>query len=116
MGAQGAGVDALFDLRSSGQPPGAWATLAAHGALGGASLDYSVQLAARDTLGVQCHDKTVTRTAGQPMQQTAVLAWDSPCHCFVARVRASLDACGAPHVGFDIDLSKILQGASGGGG
>jgi LPS-assembly protein len=116
VGAQGAGVDALFDLGSSGLPPGASATLGAHGALGGASLDYTVQLAARDTLGVQCHDRTVTRMAGQPVQQTAVLAWDSPCHCFVARVRASLDACGAPHVGFDIDLSKILQGASGGGG
>ena len=116
LGAQGAGVDALFDLSPSTLPPGASYTLGAHGVLGGASLDYSVQLAARRTLGVQCHDGTVDRNTGQPMQQNAILSWDSPCHCFVARLRAGVDACGSPHLGFDLDLSRILQGAGGGGG
>jgi len=60
--------------------------------------------------------RTLTVGAGRVTQQTAVLTWDSPCHCFVARVRASLDACGDPSLGFDVDLSKILQGAARKGG
>ena len=115
MGAQGAGVDALFDLAPSALPPGASYTLGAHGVLGGASLDYSVQLAARATPGVQCHDRVTTLEAGHPLGQTALLAWDSPCHCFVIQVRATANACGQPGFGFDLDLSKILQGAGGGG-
>lgn len=112
VGADNAGVDALFDLRPSGAAPDAWYTLGARGVLGGAALDYSVKLAARDVPAVQCSNhETKSLHAGQPVEQTAILTWDSPCHCFVARVRTSLDACGKPSLGIDVDLSKMLQGA-----
>jgi len=114
VGAEGAGIDALFDLRPSGAAPDAWINAGARGVLGGASLDYAIRLAARDLppSSVPCTSgRTKSLSAGGVAQQDAVLAWDSPCHCFVARAHATMDACGDPSLGFEVDLSKILQGA-----
>lgn len=118
VGAEGAGVDALFDLRSSGAAPDGWFNAGARVVLGGASLDYAMKLAGREVPGVVlcANGRTRTLRAGGLAQQTAVLTWDSPCHCFVARVRGSFDACGDPSLGFEVDLSKMLQGAARKGG
>ena len=51
VGAEGAGVDALFDLRPSGTPPDAWFNAGARAGLRGASLDYAIKLAGRDYPG-----------------------------------------------------------------
>jgi len=116
VGAQAAGVDALFDLRPTGTPPDATIDAGARATLGGAALDYDAKLVAREYPAIQCSNgRTRSMGALRPSQQTAVLSWDSPCHCFVARVRASLDACGVPSLGFDVDLSRILQGGPGRG-
>jgi LPS-assembly protein len=117
VGAEGAGVDALFDLRSSGAPPDAYVNAGARGVLGGAALDYAIKLTAREYPAIQCSsNRTVSLPPGRVVEQTAILTWDSPCHCFVARVRATLDACGDPSLGFSVDLSKILQGGARKGG
>jgi LPS-assembly protein len=119
VGAEGAGVDELFDLRPSGAWPDAWYSVGARVGLGGAGLDYTARFAARDmpSGSTTCTSgQRRTLHAGDVGGQTAVLTWDSPCHCFVARVLASLDACGDPSLGFDVDLSKILQGAARKGG
>jgi LPS-assembly protein len=112
VGRQNAGVDALFDLRSAGVPPDAWWRGGARVVLGGASLEYAIRLTAREYPNLQCTNGTVTTNhldAGRPYEQTGVLAWDSPCHCFVARLRATRDACDNMTYGFDLDLSKMLQ-------
>ena len=117
VGAQGAGVDALFDLRPSGTSPDAWMNASARVTLGGAAIDYNIKLAGRENPAVRCSNGRIqTLAVGRPAQQTAVLTWDSPCHCFTARIGASLDACDDTSLSFDVDLSKILQGASKKGG
>jgi LPS-assembly protein len=115
VGAEGAGVDALFDLRPSGAQPDANYNLGARVGWGGASLDYALQLAAREKPKgmIQCANGEQRRLEEFGVsQQTAMLTWDSPCHCFLARVTASFNACGDPSLGFQVDLSKILQGAA----
>jgi LPS-assembly protein len=116
VGVQGAGVDALFDLRSNGLSPDASCTLGARAVLGGATLDYRIKLAARYLPSVGTGGNgTVAREAGRPLEQVASLAWDSPCHCFVARAVATLDAQSRPSFRLDVDLSRMLQGAGGKG-
>lgn len=114
IGAQGAGVDALFDLRPSNAPPDAWYRAGLRLMLGGAALDYEVKLTARDYPTVACSggESRMDVPAGRPVEQNAVLGWDSPCRCFTVRVRASRDACDNMTYGLDVDLSKILQGAA----
>ncbi len=115
VGAQGAGVDALFDLRPSGAPPEAWYRVGARLALGGAAFDYDAKITAREYPAYRCGGGETTPRAvpaGRIVEQAAAVAWDSPCQCFTVRVRASRDACDNMTYGLDVDLSKILQGAA----
>ncbi|HYD41963.1 MAG TPA: LPS-assembly protein LptD [Anaeromyxobacter sp.] len=114
VGAQGAGVDALFDLRPSTAPPEAWYRAGARLVLGGAALEYELKLTARHTPTVSCRggESRADVDAGEIVDQRAAVAWDSPCRCFTVRVRASRDACDNMTYGLDVDLSKILQGAA----
>jgi len=119
VGAQAAGVDALFELRSTGSPPDAWYGAGAKVPIGTAALDYSVRLTARQYPSVQCANSGATRNGvgtGHVYLQTAVFTWDSPCHCLNAFVRASLDLCDDLSFAFGVDLSKIFQGAARHGG
>jgi LPS-assembly protein len=114
VGAQGAGVDALFDLRSSGAAPDAWYRAGARLALGASALEYEVRLTARAVPTIGCAAGRV-ETSVPPLrvvEQNAALVWDSPCHCFTARVSAGQDLCGNMTYGFSLDLSKIFQGAA----
>ena len=111
VGAQAAGVDALFDLRPGTEGAAALSTLGARAVWSGAHLGYEVQLAVRRT-DVKCANGSVhTRDAGEITQQTGSLVWSSPCRCFTAGVKASLDACGGFSNSVTLDLSQLLQGA-----
>jgi LPS-assembly protein len=115
VGAQGAGVDALFDLRPSTAPPEAWYRAGARLVLGGAALEYDAKITAREYPAYRCGGGETTPralSAGRIVEQAAAVAWDSPCQCFTVRVRASRDACDNMAYGLDVDLSKILQGAA----
>jgi LPS-assembly protein len=111
VGAQGAGVDALFDFHSNRSNPYGAYTFEAKWILGGATIDYKVQLAARYLPSVATSENlAVPKDALGSLQQVLTLSWDSPCHCLVARARVALDAQNQPSYFFDLDLSKMLQG------
>jgi LPS-assembly protein len=114
VGAQGAGIDALFDLRPSSAQPDAWYRAGARVVLGGASLEYEVKLTAREYPIVSCRggESRTGVEAGTPVEQVAAVGWDSPCKCFTIRFHTSRDACDNMTYGLDMDLSKILQGAA----
>ena len=118
VGAQAAGVDALFDLHSTGTPPDAWYNVGAKVPIATAVLDYSARLAARQYPSVQCANSGATRSVdpGHIYLQTATFTWDSPCHCLNAFVSASRDVCDDLSFNFGVDLSKIFQGAARKGG
>jgi LPS-assembly protein len=114
VGAQNAGVDALFDLRPSGAPPEAWYRGGARLVLGAARLDYEARLTARTVPTLQCGAGS-THTKVKPLRvvdQKAELVWDSPCHCFTASVSVGEDICGSWSYGLSIDLSKAFQGGA----
>lgn len=114
VGAQGAGVDALFDLRPSTAAPEAWYHAGARVMLGAATLDYAVRLTAREVPSLQCGAGNVKENvkALRPVQQDVVLVWDSPCHCFTVRLNAGQDLCGSLTYGLSVDLSKVFQGGA----
>ncbi len=114
IGAQGAGVDALFDLRPSSAPPDAWYRVGARLVLGGAALEYDLKLTAREYPTYRCSGSEARGPipARRPVEQGAALSWDSPCRCFTVRLRASRDACDNMTYGLDVDLSRMLRGAA----
>jgi LPS-assembly protein len=115
VGAQGAGVDALFDLRSTGAAPDAYYSARAHLVLTtSAALDYDVRVTARTVPVIGCGAGNTKQNvdAFRVTEQQAALVWDSPCHCFTARVNVGDNICGDLTYGVSVDLSRIFQGAA----
>jgi LPS-assembly protein len=111
VGAQAAGVDALFDLRPGTQSAAATLNLSGKTRLDAANISYVAALAARRT-DLPCGGGTIShRDVGGMEKQTAEVVWDSPCHCFAAGVKVTYDACGTFGYGLQLDLSRLMQGA-----
>lgn len=106
-GRLGAGVDALFDARAAAIEALAAGSLAAKLRFGPATLGYEVLLPVRTAVVGGCQGTgTRTATAWELQQQTGSVEWDSPCHCFRARVAVRLNACGDVSYSVGLDLGR----------
>jgi LPS-assembly protein len=102
-----AGVDDLFDPRPAGAEALASATLAGRVRLGSATVGYDVLLPARTSAVPACvGDGTRLANAWEIQQQVGSMEWDSPCHCFRARVSVALTSCGELRYSGTIDLGR----------
>ena len=54
-------------------------------------------------------DSTRLANAWELQQQTGSIEWDSPCHCFRARVAVRLNACGELGGSFTVDLGAAAM-------
>lgn len=105
-----AGVDSLFDLRSAAVDATAQGSAGARVTLGGASVGYDALFTVRPIEVGRCSGAGLRRLdAGQVQQHAGSLTWDSPCHCFLARVMVRITDCGEASYSATIDLSRIRE-------
>ena len=103
-----AGVDSLFDLRPAALDATAQGSAGARVAFGGATLGYDALFTVRPIEVGRCSGAGTRRLeAGQVQQHAGSLTWDSPCHCFLARVLVRITDCGEASYSATIDLSRV---------
>ncbi|BDG06168.1 LPS-assembly protein LptD [Anaeromyxobacter oryzae] len=107
-----AGVDPLFDLRTAPIDAIASGTFGARVVLGAGTVGYDALLPARAQDVQQCSGGGATRRVApwQIQQHTGSFVWDSPCHCFLARLAVTVNDCGGLHYAASLDLSRLAEG------
>lgn len=110
-----AGLDPLFDVRSTGLDASATANLAVRANLGGgARLGYDALLPGRPAIVASCQgDRTGARRveALQVQQHSGSLTWDSPCRCFRLTLTARVDDCGNYGYSANVELARLGSAA-----
>ena len=111
-GVELSGIDTLFDPRAVTIGPISQARAGARLALGAGTLGYDVTFPARDGVTtVICGDSTRVLGAFTPQQHVATLTWESPCKCFGALLKVSVDACGSVGYHAQLDLAHLGERA-----
>ncbi|WP_242396142.1 LPS-assembly protein LptD [Anaeromyxobacter oryzisoli] len=107
------GVDPLFDLRPAPIDAVAQGSFGARMVVGGATLGYDALVPARTIDVGQCSGGTAQRRIGamHVQQHAASFTWDSPCHCFLARLIVAVDDCATTTFKASLDLSRLGERA-----
>ncbi|ACL66033.1 OstA family protein [Anaeromyxobacter dehalogenans 2CP-1] len=108
-----AGVDALFDLRPAAIDASAQGSAGFRGVLGGATLGYDALFTVRPIEVARCSGAGTRRVdAGQVQQHAGSVTWNSPCHCFLARLVVRVNDCGETSYSAAVDLSRLGERAA----
>jgi len=111
-GVELSGIDTLFDPRAVTIGPISQARAGARLVLGGGTFGYDVTFPARSGVTtVVCGDSTRVLGAFTVQQHVATLAWESPCKCFGALLKVSVDACGSVGYHAQLDLAHLGERA-----
>jgi LPS-assembly protein len=113
-GALMAGVDTLFDLRSAAVDAAAQGSAGVRVVLGGGTLGYDALFTVRPIEVGRCRGTGTGTRQLEPwhvQQHSGSFIWDSPCHCFLARLAVRVNDCGERAWSAAIDLARMGERA-----